>query len=246
MFGPRHTCLATYGVVGHRGRSCSSKPGLLLGLLLPGETLDDPRRRVQPRPPRRPSRIRSWRMVILMAGLGAALGGQLGYAIGRGTGEALHDRPDGRIYKRRVPRAHARRTSSATAPRRSLSPASCRSSARCRARSRRHRRDARPARSPTYNVAERRGRGPIVVASDRLRRLGGVLDVDAPRLPVRRHHLLPGGSSRSGLTCVASRENQGPAPQPQAENRGLGQPLRPLQAAHAAVTSRAKVSKTSR
>ena len=36
-----------------------------------------------------------------MAGLGAAAGGQVGYALGRRAGDALHDRPDGRIYKRR-------------------------------------------------------------------------------------------------------------------------------------------------
>ena len=106
MFGAGHL-LATYGVVGV-GVVLFLETGLLLGLLLPGETLDDPRRRVQPRPARRPAAPAARRMVILMAGLGAAVGGQVGYALGRRAGDALHDRPDGRIYKRRVPRAHAR------------------------------------------------------------------------------------------------------------------------------------------
>jgi membrane-associated protein len=98
MFGPGHL-LATYGVVGI-GVVLFLETGLLLGLLLPGETLtilagafSHVHHVAQPHP--------QLGMVMLMAGLGAALGGQVGYAIGRGTGEALHDRPDGRIYKRR-------------------------------------------------------------------------------------------------------------------------------------------------
>jgi membrane-associated protein len=98
MFGPGHL-LATYGVVGI-GVILFLETGLLLGLLLPGETLtilagafSHVHHVGQPHP--------QLGMVMLMAGLGAALGGQVGYAIGRRTGEALHDRPDGRVYKRR-------------------------------------------------------------------------------------------------------------------------------------------------
>jgi membrane-associated protein len=98
MFGPGHL-LATYGVVGI-GVVLFLETGLLLGLLLPGETLtilagafSHVQHHGQPHP--------QLALVMLLAGLGAALGGQLGYAIGRRTGDALQHRPDGRIYKRR-------------------------------------------------------------------------------------------------------------------------------------------------
>lgn len=103
MFGPAHL-LATYGVLGI-GAVLFLETGLLLGLLLPGETLtilagafSHAHHAGQPHP--------ALLLVIVMAGLGAALGGQLGYVLGRRTGEALHERPDGRIYRR----AHLERT----------------------------------------------------------------------------------------------------------------------------------------
>jgi membrane-associated protein len=98
MFGPGHL-LATYGVVGV-GVVLFLETGLLLGLLLPGETLtilagafSHVQHAGQPHP--------QFAMVILLAGVGAAAGGQLGYELGRRAGDALHDRPDGRIYRRR-------------------------------------------------------------------------------------------------------------------------------------------------
>jgi membrane-associated protein len=105
MFAPGHL-LATYGVIGV-GVVLFFETGLLLGLLLPGETLTilagalshghhDGRPHMQ------------LALVILMAALGAALGGQLGYLLGRRTGAALHARPDGRIYRRsQLERTHA-------------------------------------------------------------------------------------------------------------------------------------------
>ena len=97
MFGAAHL-LATYGVVGI-GVILFLETGVLLGLLLPGETLailagafSHVHHAGQPHP--------SFALVVLCAGTGAALGGQLGYLIGRRTGDALHDRPDGRIYRR--------------------------------------------------------------------------------------------------------------------------------------------------
>jgi membrane-associated protein len=105
MFAPGHL-LASYGVVGI-GVILFLETGLLLGLLLPGETLtilagafSHVQHHGQPHP--------QLSLVILMAALGAVLGGQVGYAIGRRGGDALHDRPDGRIYKRRhLERTHA-------------------------------------------------------------------------------------------------------------------------------------------
>jgi membrane-associated protein len=98
MLSPGHL-LATYGVVGI-GVVLFLETGLLLGLVLPGETLtilagafSHIQHHGQPHP--------QLGLVILMAALGAVLGGQVGYVIGRRTGDALHDRPDGRIYKRR-------------------------------------------------------------------------------------------------------------------------------------------------
>jgi membrane-associated protein len=97
MFGAGHL-LATYGVVGV-GVILFLETGVLLGLLLPGETLtilagafSHVHHAGQPHP--------QLGMVMLLAGLGAALGGQLGYVIGRRTGDALQNRPDGRIYRR--------------------------------------------------------------------------------------------------------------------------------------------------
>jgi membrane-associated protein len=97
MFGPAHL-LGTYGVVGV-GIVLFLETGLLLGLLLPGETLtilagafSHSHHAGQPHP--------QLALVILCAGAGAALGGQLGYLLGARMGTALHDRPDGRIYKR--------------------------------------------------------------------------------------------------------------------------------------------------
>lgn len=96
--------LGTYGVVGI-GVILFMETGLLLGLLLPGETLtilagafSHVHHAGQPHP--------QLVLVILCAAGGAALGGQLGYLLGRRTGAALHDRPDGRIFKRR----HLQRT----------------------------------------------------------------------------------------------------------------------------------------
>jgi membrane-associated protein len=105
MLDPGHL-LSSYGVVGV-GVVLFLETGLLLGLLLPGETLtilagafSHVQRHGQPHP--------QLSLVILMAALGAVLGGQLGYVIGRRTTDALHDRPDGRIYKRRhLERTHA-------------------------------------------------------------------------------------------------------------------------------------------
>jgi membrane-associated protein len=97
MLGPAHV-LATYGVVGI-GVILFLETGVLLGLLLPGETLtilagafSHVHHAGQPHP--------QLALVIVFAGAGAALGGQLGYVLGHRAGDALHHRPDGRIYKR--------------------------------------------------------------------------------------------------------------------------------------------------
>jgi membrane-associated protein len=91
--------LGTYGVVGV-GVILFMETGLLIGLLLPGETLtilagafSNVHHAGQPHP--------QLVLVILCAAGGAALGGQLGYLLGRRTGVALHERPDGRIFRRR-------------------------------------------------------------------------------------------------------------------------------------------------
>ena len=98
MFDVAHL-LGTYGVVGI-GVILFLETGLLLGLLLPGETLtvlagafSHAHHAGQPHP--------QLALVILCAAGGAALGGQVGYLLGSRTGVALHDRPDGRIFKRR-------------------------------------------------------------------------------------------------------------------------------------------------
>ena len=98
MFDVAHL-LATYGVLGI-GVILFLETGLLLGLLLPGETLtvlagafSHTTHSGRPHP--------QLALVILCAAAGAALGGQLGYLLGARTGAALHDRPDGRIFKQR-------------------------------------------------------------------------------------------------------------------------------------------------
>jgi len=98
--------LGTYGVVGV-GVILFLETGVLLGLLLPGETLtilagalSRAHHDGQPHP-------QLW-LVMLCAATGATIGGQLGYFLGRRTGVALEHRPDGRIYKRRhLERTHA-------------------------------------------------------------------------------------------------------------------------------------------
>jgi membrane-associated protein len=105
MFGAGHL-LATYGVLGI-GAILFAETGLLVGLLLPGETVailggaySHVHHAGQPHP--------QLAMVILVAAAGAALGGQLGYLIGRRAGQALLDRPDGRLYRReQLERTHA-------------------------------------------------------------------------------------------------------------------------------------------
>lgn len=79
--------------------------GLLLGLVLPGETMTILAGAFSrgvgaghPHPQL------GW--VMLSAGLGAIAGGQLGYALGRAVGPRLLDRPDGRVFRR----AHVQRT----------------------------------------------------------------------------------------------------------------------------------------
>src|SRR5256885_3009917 len=90
--------------------------GLLLGLLLPGETLtivagaySHGTAAGTPHP--------DLAAVIVAAALGAILGGQLGYALGRRIGPSLLDRPDGRVFKRRYvewTRAHFERNGPST------------------------------------------------------------------------------------------------------------------------------------
>jgi len=105
MLGPGHL-LASYGVAGI-GLVLFLETGVLLGLLLPGETLtvlagafSHSHHHGQPHP--------QLALVMLFAATGAALGGQVGYVLGRRAGNALQERPDGRIYKRAyLARTHA-------------------------------------------------------------------------------------------------------------------------------------------
>jgi membrane-associated protein len=105
MFDPGHL-LATYGLAGI-GIVLFLETGVLLGLLLPGETLtilagafSHAHHDGQPHP--------QLALVMIFAATGAAVGGQLGYVLGRRAGTALQERPDGRIYKRAyLARTHA-------------------------------------------------------------------------------------------------------------------------------------------
>ncbi len=91
--------LAVYGVIGI-GVILFLETGLVLGLVLPGETLtilagaySHVSRPSQPHP--------ELGFVIAAAAVGAIAGGQAGYVLGRVMGARLLERPDGRIYKRR-------------------------------------------------------------------------------------------------------------------------------------------------
>jgi membrane-associated protein len=91
--------LATYGLIG-LAVIMFLETGVLLGLLLPGETLtilagaySHGHVGGQPHP--------ELSIVIYAAAAGAAIGGQAGYLVGRVVGASLLERPDGRIYRRR-------------------------------------------------------------------------------------------------------------------------------------------------
>lgn len=98
--------LAVYGVVGI-GVILFLETGLVLGLVLPGETLailagaySHVSRPGQPHP--------ELALVIGAAAVGAIAGGHAGYMLGRVAGTRLLERPDGRIYRRRyLERTHA-------------------------------------------------------------------------------------------------------------------------------------------
>jgi membrane-associated protein len=91
--------LATYGLIG-LAVVLFLETGLVVGLLLPGETLtilagaySHVGNATVPHP--------ELALVIAAAALGAVAGGQSGYLFGRLAGAALLERPDGRIFKRR-------------------------------------------------------------------------------------------------------------------------------------------------
>jgi membrane-associated protein len=89
---------AQFGVIGI-GVILFIETGLLVGLVLPGETLTviaGAYSNVSGPSGTHPS----FPLVIVAAGLGAIAGGQLGYLIGRRVGPRLFERPDGRIFKR--------------------------------------------------------------------------------------------------------------------------------------------------
>jgi membrane-associated protein len=91
--------LAVYGVVG-LAVILFLETGLVLGLVLPGETLtilagaySHGGDAAAPHP--------QLALVIAAAALGAVAGGEVGYLLGRLMGAPLLERPDGRIFKRR-------------------------------------------------------------------------------------------------------------------------------------------------
>ncbi|HEX3323865.1 MAG TPA: VTT domain-containing protein [Solirubrobacterales bacterium] len=91
--------LALYGVVGLTV-ILFLETGLVLGLILPGETLailagaySHVGHAGAPHP--------QLGLVIAAAALGAVVGGQVGYLLGRLMGAPLLERPDGRVFKRR-------------------------------------------------------------------------------------------------------------------------------------------------
>lgn len=91
--------LAVYGVVG-LGIVLFLETGLVLGLVLPGETLTilaGAYSHVSDAGAPHPQLV----LVIAAAALGAVAGGQVGYLFGRLVGAPLLERPDGRIFKRR-------------------------------------------------------------------------------------------------------------------------------------------------
>jgi membrane-associated protein len=88
--------LAEFGVIGI-GVVLFLETGLLIGLVLPGETLTvvaGAYSNVSGPSGTHPSLV----LVMLAAGLGAIAGGQMGYLIGRRAGPALFARSDGRFF----------------------------------------------------------------------------------------------------------------------------------------------------
>lgn len=97
MFNVPHL-LTEFGVIGI-GVILFLETGLLVGLVLPGETLTvvaGAYSNVSGPGGTHPSLA----LVILAAGIGAIAGGQMGYLIGRRAGPALFARPDGRFFTR--------------------------------------------------------------------------------------------------------------------------------------------------
>jgi membrane-associated protein len=89
--------LADYGLVG-LGVVLFLETGLVVGLVLPGETLTilaGAYSRVDHGGAPHPQLA----LVIAAAALGAVCGGMVGYLLGRLVGAALLERPDGRIFK---------------------------------------------------------------------------------------------------------------------------------------------------
>jgi membrane-associated protein len=89
---------AEFGVAGI-GVILFCETGLLIGLVLPGETLTvlaGAYSNVSGPSGSHPS----FPLVIVAAGCGAILGGQMGYLIGRRAGPALFARPDGLVFRR--------------------------------------------------------------------------------------------------------------------------------------------------
>jgi membrane-associated protein len=97
--------LADYGVIGI-GVILFLETGLLIGIVLPGETLTviaGAYSNVSGPSGTHPSLA----LVILAAGCGAVAGGQMGYLIGRRVGPRLFARPDGLFFRRsRLERTH--------------------------------------------------------------------------------------------------------------------------------------------
>ncbi len=90
--------LSSYGVIGI-GVILFLETGVLLGLVLPGETLTVLAGAYSHiASPGSPHPYLG--LVIAAAACGAILGGQVGYLIGRRAGPKLFDRPDGRIFRR--------------------------------------------------------------------------------------------------------------------------------------------------
>ncbi len=90
--------LDSYGVIGV-GIILFLETGVLLGVLLPGETLTviaGAYSHVSTRGSPHPSFV----LVVGAAACGAIAGGELGFAIGRRAGPPLFERPDGRVFRR--------------------------------------------------------------------------------------------------------------------------------------------------
>ena len=104
MFTDPEHLLAAYGVIGI-AVVLFCETGLLVGLLLPGETLTILAGAYSHGAAGRPHP--DFALVVLAAAVGAIAGGQIGYLIGRRVGPSLFDRKDGKLFKHRyVERTH--------------------------------------------------------------------------------------------------------------------------------------------